>query len=61
MFNSQFERRFNPNPALNWRVLGLLKPDGYFCIGHSESLNDIPTSVEQVAPSIYRKPRGAAR
>ena len=54
-FNGDTKRHVVP------RVLGLLKPDGYFCIGHSESLNDIPTSVEQVAPSIYRKPRGAAR
>lgn len=38
------------------RVLSLLKPGGYFCIGHSESLNDITSAVEQVAPSIYRKP-----
>jgi len=38
------------------RVLSMLKPGGYFCIGHSESLNDISTAVEQIAPSIYRKP-----
>jgi chemotaxis protein methyltransferase CheR len=38
------------------RVLALLKPGGYFCIGHSETLNDISTAVQQVAPSIYRKP-----
>lgn len=38
------------------RILGLLKPGGYFCIGHSESLNDISTAVTPVAPSIYRKP-----
>ncbi|GAB4212653.1 MAG: chemotaxis protein CheR [Rhodoferax sp.] len=37
------------------RVLGALKPDGFFCIGHSESLNDITTAVTMVAPSIYRK------
>ena len=37
------------------RVLSLLKPGGYFCIGHSESLHDVNASVEQVAPSIYRK------
>jgi len=37
------------------RVLSLLKPGGHFCIGHSESLNDISTAVQQVAPSIYRK------
>ena len=38
------------------RVLSLLKPGGHFCIGHSESLNDISTAVQQLAPSIYRKP-----
>jgi len=38
------------------RVLGLLKPGGHFCIGHSESLNDISSAVEALAPSIYRKP-----
>jgi chemotaxis protein methyltransferase CheR len=37
------------------RVLSLLKPGGYFCIGHSESLHEVNASVEQVAPSIYRK------
>jgi chemotaxis protein methyltransferase CheR len=37
------------------RVLSLLKPGGYFCIGHSESLNDITNAVRAVAPSIYRK------
>lgn len=37
------------------RVLTLLKPGGYFFIGHSESLNDISTAVKVVAPSIYRK------
>jgi chemotaxis protein methyltransferase CheR len=38
------------------RVLSLLKPGGHLFIGHSESLNDISTAVEQRAPSIYRKP-----
>lgn len=38
------------------RVLSLLKPGGHFCIGHSETLNDISDAVAQVAPSIYRKP-----
>jgi chemotaxis protein methyltransferase CheR len=41
------------------RILSLLKPGGYFLIGHSESLNDISTAVDQVAPSVYRKPDGA--
>jgi len=38
------------------RVIATLKPGGYFCIGHSESLNDISTAVQMVAPSIYQKP-----
>ena len=38
------------------RVLSLLKPGGHFFIGHSESLNDISSAVQQLAPSIYRKP-----
>lgn len=38
------------------RVLSTLKPGGHFCIGHSESLNDISTEVEALSPSIYRKP-----
>lgn len=38
------------------RVLALLKPGGYFCIGHSESLNDISDAMLPLAPSIYRKP-----
>ncbi|UYB53658.1 SAM-dependent methyltransferase [Xanthomonas sp. AM6] len=38
------------------RVLSTLKRGGIFCIGHSESLNDINDDVVQVAPSVYRKP-----
>jgi chemotaxis protein methyltransferase CheR len=38
------------------RVISTIKPGGYFCIGHSESLNDISTAVQMVAPSIYKKP-----
>ena len=37
------------------RVISAVKPGGYFCVGHSESLNGISTAVESVAPSIYRK------
>lgn len=49
-FNNETKRRVVA------RVLDLLKPGGYFLIGHSESLNDISSAVEQVAPSTYRKP-----
>jgi len=38
------------------RVIDTIKPGGHFCIGHSESLNDISTAVRALAPSIYRKP-----
>ena len=37
------------------RILSLLKPGGYFFIGHSETLNDISDAVQSLAPSIYRK------
>lgn len=38
------------------RVASLLRPDGYLCIGHSESLHDLGADLIQVAPSIFRKP-----
>lgn len=38
------------------RVIALLKPGGYFCVGHSESLNGITQAVKAVAPSIYQRP-----
>ena len=38
------------------RVLAPLKSGGHFFIGHSESLNEISSAVQQLAPSIYRKP-----
>lgn len=38
------------------RVLAPLKRGGLFCIGHSETLNDVTDALVQVAPSIYRKP-----
>lgn len=37
------------------RVLSALGPGGYFCVGHSESLNNISQAVRSVAPSIYQK------
>jgi chemotaxis protein methyltransferase CheR len=37
------------------RVLSLLKPGGHFCIGHSESLNEITNAVQLLRPAIYRK------
>lgn len=38
------------------RVLSALRPGGHLCIGHSESLSGLVDNVQQVAPSIYRKP-----
>ena len=37
------------------RVISTMKPGGFFCVGHSESLNNITSVMEPVAPSIYRK------
>ena len=38
------------------RVASLLRPDGYLCIGHSESLHDLGVDLIPVSPSIFRKP-----
>jgi chemotaxis protein methyltransferase CheR len=37
------------------RVLSVLKPGGHFVIGHSETLHDISSDLEKIAPSVYRK------
>lgn len=37
------------------RVLAQLRPGGLFCIGHSESLNDVSRAVAQLSPAVYRK------
>jgi chemotaxis protein methyltransferase CheR len=37
------------------RVIATMKPNGFFCVGHSESLNNISGAVESVAASIYRR------
>jgi len=49
-FNAETKR------AVVARLLDQLHPGGVFCIGHSETLNDISDAVRQVAPSVYRKP-----
>jgi chemotaxis protein methyltransferase CheR len=36
------------------RLMPLLRPDGCFLVGHSESLHGIDTKLESVQPSIYR-------
>ena len=38
------------------RLIAQLKPGGHFLVGHSESLHDLTTTVQAIAPSIYRKP-----
>ena len=35
------------------RLLRHLEPDGYFFVGHAESLNGFSDSVRNVAPAIY--------
>ncbi len=37
------------------RLLSLLRPGGYFLVGHSETLNGISEDVLLVQPAIYRK------
>ena len=37
------------------RMLPLLKPDGFFIVSHSESLNGITDGLKLLTPSIYRK------
>ena len=37
------------------RLLGVLKPGGYFFVGHSESLNGVTDAVQPVVPTVYRK------
>lgn len=37
------------------RVLNLLRPGGYFFVGHAESLVGIADGLQTVRPSIYRK------
>ena len=38
------------------RIASLLKPGGYFIIGHSESLNGVTDQLPPVMPTVYRKP-----
>jgi chemotaxis protein methyltransferase CheR len=38
------------------RLLTLLRPGGYFLVGHSETLNGVNEEVRLVQPSIYQKP-----
>ncbi len=38
------------------RILTVLRPGGYFFIGHSESLQGLTEQVTMVQPTVYRKP-----
>ena len=38
------------------RLLSLLRPGGYFFVGHSETLNGINEDIRLVQPSVYLKP-----
>jgi chemotaxis protein methyltransferase CheR len=38
------------------RLLSLLRPGGYFLVGHSETLNSINEEVQLVQPAVYMKP-----
>ncbi|WP_210397257.1 CheR family methyltransferase [Motiliproteus sediminis] len=38
------------------RMLPLLKPGGYFVVGHSESLNGVTSRLQLLRSTIYRKP-----
>ena len=38
------------------RLLPLLRPGGYFIVGHSESLNGVANGLGLIKSSIYRKP-----
>lgn len=38
------------------RLLPLLRPGGYFLVGHSESLNGVTDDLRLIVPAVYRKP-----
>ena len=38
------------------RLAQQLRPGGFLCIGHSESLNDVQHPLQPLAPAIFRKP-----
>lgn len=42
--------------AVIGRLVQQLRPGGYLCIGHSESLNDLHHGLQLQAPAIFRKP-----
>lgn len=42
--------------AVVTRLIQQLRPGGYLCIGHSESLNDLQHGMQLQGPAIFRKP-----
>ena len=42
------------------RLVQHLRPGGYLCVGHSESLNDLKHPLQQQAPAIFRLPTKGA-
>ena len=45
--------------AVVQRLVQQLRPGGFLCVGHSESLNDLEHGLHQQAPAIFRKPWGS--
>jgi chemotaxis protein methyltransferase CheR len=43
------------------RMLPLLRPEGYFLVGHSETLTNIAGGLTTVRPSVYKLQAGASR
>ena len=43
------------------RLVQQLRPGGYLCVGHSESLNDLQHPLQQQAPAIFRLPATGER
>lgn len=37
------------------RMVGCIRPGGYFLVGHAESLSNLTQAVKPLAPSIYQK------
>ena len=46
--------------AVVHRLAQHLRPGGFLCVGHSESLNDVQHPLQPLAPAIFRKPDAAA-
>lgn len=40
------------------RLIDQLRPGGYLCTGHAESLNDVTTRLRHVTTAVYRKEEG---